>query len=150
MAHIAKYKAPSVGHMLAHYRRDRSSLERDNIDPERIKNDLVVGHYTNKDGKLVVGRVEPREGEPNWRKALSRLVDNPIAHAALAVRQNVARWVEKDARAADRVIKREVKSVRKELGSLVQMAEQARQASAQLESERASGRPESRSRGVDR
>ena len=60
MAHIAKYKAPSVGHMLAHYRRDRSSLERDNIDPERIKNDLVVGHYTNKDGKLVVGRVEPR------------------------------------------------------------------------------------------
>lgn len=66
MAHIAKYKAPSVGHMLAHYRRDRSSLERDNIDPERIKNDLVVGHYTNKDGKLVVGRVEPREGEPNW------------------------------------------------------------------------------------
>ena len=66
MAHIAKYKAPSVGHMLAHYRRDRSSLERDNIDPKRIKNDLVVGHYTNKDGKLVVGRVVPREGEPNW------------------------------------------------------------------------------------
>lgn len=66
MAHIAKYKAPSVGHMLAHYRRDRSSLERDNIDPERIKNDLVVGHYTNKDGKLVVGRVRAREGEPNW------------------------------------------------------------------------------------
>ena len=31
MAHIAKYKAQSVGHMLAHYRRDRSSLERDNI-----------------------------------------------------------------------------------------------------------------------
>lgn len=30
-----------------------------------------------------------------------------IAHAALAVRQNVARWVEKDARAADRVIKRD-------------------------------------------
>ena len=66
MAHIAKYKAPSVGHMLAHYRRDRSSLERDNIDPERIKNDMVVGHCTNKDGKLVVGRVVPREGEPNW------------------------------------------------------------------------------------
>lgn len=66
MAHIAKYKAPSVGHMLAHYRRDASSLERDNIDPERIKNDLVVGHYTNKDGKLVVGRVVPREGDPNW------------------------------------------------------------------------------------
>lgn len=66
MAHIAKYKAPSVGHMLAHYRRDASSLERENIDPERTKDNLVVGHYTNKDGKLVVGRVVPREGEPNW------------------------------------------------------------------------------------
>ena len=52
--------------MLAHYRRDASSLERDNIDPSRVKNDLVVGHYTNKDGKLVVGRVRAREGEPNW------------------------------------------------------------------------------------
>lgn len=66
MAHIAKYKATSVGHMLAHYRRDASSLERDNIDPKRVENDMVVGHYTNKHGKLVVGRVVPREGEPNW------------------------------------------------------------------------------------
>lgn len=66
MAHIAKYKATSVGHMLAHYRRDASSLERDNIDPKRVKNDMVVGHYTNKDGRLVVGRVVTREGEPNW------------------------------------------------------------------------------------
>jgi hypothetical protein len=66
MAHIAKYKATSVGHMLAHYRRDASSLERDNIDPKRVESDMVVGHYTNKDGRLVVGRVVPREGEPNW------------------------------------------------------------------------------------
>lgn len=66
MAHIAKYKATSVGHMLAHYRRDASSLERDNIDPKRVENDMVVGHYTNKDGQLVVGRVVPRDGEPNW------------------------------------------------------------------------------------
>lgn len=66
MAHIAKYKATSVGHMLAHYRRDASSLERDNIDPKRVKNNMVVAHYTNKDGQLVVGRVVPREGEPNW------------------------------------------------------------------------------------
>lgn len=66
MAHIAKYKATSVGHMLAHYRRDASSMERDNIDPKRVGNDMVVGHYTNKDGRLVVGRVVPREGEPNW------------------------------------------------------------------------------------
>lgn len=66
MAHIAKYKATSVGHMLAHYRRDASSLERDNIDPKRVKDNMVVAHYTNKDGQLVVGRVVPREGEPNW------------------------------------------------------------------------------------
>ena len=51
---------------LAHYRRDASSMERDNIDPKRVENDMVVGHYTNKDGRLVVGRVVPREGEPNW------------------------------------------------------------------------------------
>lgn len=73
MAHIAKYKATSVGHMLAHYRRDASSLERDNIDPSRVKNDLVVGHYTNKDGKLVVGRVRAREGEPNWGTVKRRI-----------------------------------------------------------------------------
>lgn len=66
MAHIAKYKASAVGHMLAHYRRDASSLERDNIDPKRTKDNMVVAHYTNKDGQLVVGRVVPREGEPNW------------------------------------------------------------------------------------
>lgn len=73
MAHIAKYKAPSVGHMLAHYRRDESSLGRDNIDPKRVKNDMVVAHYTNKDGKLVVGRVVPREGEPNWSTVERRI-----------------------------------------------------------------------------
>lgn len=66
MAHIAKYKAASCGHMLAHYRRDASSLGRENIDPTRAKNDMVVAHYKNKDGELVVGRVVPREGEPNW------------------------------------------------------------------------------------
>lgn len=73
MAHIAKYKATSVGHMLAHYRRDASSMERDNIDPKRVKNDMVVGHYTNKDGRLVVGRVVPREGDPNWGTVQRRI-----------------------------------------------------------------------------
>lgn len=66
MAHIAKYKATSVGHMLAHYRRDASSLGRENIDAARVGRDMVIGHYTNEDGKLVVGRVRTREGEPNW------------------------------------------------------------------------------------
>lgn len=58
--------------------------------------------------------------------------------------------IEKDARAADRVIKREVKSVRKELGALAAEAQQMRKSGKQLESERSSGRPESRSKGVDR
>lgn len=73
MAHIAKYKATSVGHMLAHYRRDPSCFERDNIDPKRVKSDMVVGHYTNKDGRLVVGRVVTREGEPNWSTVERRI-----------------------------------------------------------------------------
>ena len=73
MAHIAKYKATSVGHMLAHYRRDESSLGRENIDPTRAKNDMVIAHYKNKDGELVVGRVVPREGEPNWGTVESRI-----------------------------------------------------------------------------
>lgn len=66
MAHIQKYKASSVGHMLAHYRRDKSSLGRENIDPKRSDANMVLGHYKNKDGKLVVGKVRTREGEPNW------------------------------------------------------------------------------------
>lgn len=66
MAHIAKYKAASCGHMLAHYRRDKSSLGRENIDPKRSDANMVLGHYKNKDGKLVVGKVRTREGEPNW------------------------------------------------------------------------------------
>lgn len=73
MAHIAKYKATSVGHMLAHYRRDESSMGRENIDPTRMKNDMVVAHYKNKDGKLVVGRVVPREGTPNWETVQQRI-----------------------------------------------------------------------------
>ena len=73
MAHIAKYKAPSVGHMLAHYRRDRSSLERDNIDPERIKNDLVVGHYTNKAVKLVVGACGAARGRGTVESRIERV-----------------------------------------------------------------------------
>ena len=73
MAHIAKYKATSVGHMLAHYRRDESSMGRENIDPTRVKNDMVVAHYKNKDGTLVVGRVVPREGTPNWETVQQRI-----------------------------------------------------------------------------
>ena len=78
MAHIAKYKATSVGHMLAHYRRDASSMERDNIDPKRVGNDMVVGHYTNKDGRLVVGRrgLRSRRSKPT-RSRIAELTRRP-------------------------------------------------------------------------
>lgn len=46
--------------------------------------------------------------------------------------------------------KREVKSVRKELGALAAEAQQMRTSAKQLENERSSGRPESRSKGIDR
>lgn len=73
MAHIQKYKASSVGHMLAHYRRDKSSLGRENIDPKRSDANMVLGHCKNKDGKLVVGKVRTREGEPNWARVERRI-----------------------------------------------------------------------------
>lgn len=73
MAHIQKYKASSVGHMLAHYRRDKSSLGRENIDPKRSDANMVLGHFKNKDGKLVVGKVRTREGEPNWATVERRI-----------------------------------------------------------------------------
>lgn len=92
MAHIAKYKATSVGHMLAHYRRDASSMERDNIDPKRTKDNMVVAHYTNKDGQLVVGRVVPREGEPNWGT-----VERRIEHVNEAQKAAGKRATRKDA-----------------------------------------------------
>lgn len=91
MAHIAKYKATSVGHMLAHYRRDASSLERDNIDPKRTKDNMVVAHYTNKDGQLVVGRVVPREGEPNWgtvERRIERVNESQKAAGKRATRKD--------------------------------------------------------------
>lgn len=61
MAHIAKYKAASCGHMLAHYRRDASSLGRENIDPTRTKDNYTLG-LDDRDGK-----VRALNGiEPNW------------------------------------------------------------------------------------
>ena len=79
MAHIAKYKAASCGHMLAHYRRDASSLGRENIDPTRTKGRENIdptrtkGNYTlgldDRDGK-----VRAMNGiEPNWATVEGRI-----------------------------------------------------------------------------
>ena len=72
MAHIAKCKAPSVGHMLAHHRRGASSLERGSIDPSRVKNDLVVGHRTNKDAAQMRRDAEREIKELDKRKECLR------------------------------------------------------------------------------
>jgi hypothetical protein len=54
MAHLAKYKAPSCGHMLAHYKRSREAvLERDNIDRTRTELNYVITRNT-KNGEIVV------------------------------------------------------------------------------------------------
>lgn len=70
MAHIAKYKASACGHMLAHYRRDKASLERDNIDPERTHLNRTV--QEGEDGKAHVVPID--EGvKPNWETVSSRI-----------------------------------------------------------------------------
>ena len=78
MAHIAKYKATSVGHMLAHYRRDASSLGRENIDPTRTKDNYTLG-LDDRDGK-----VRAMDGiEPNWATVEGRIEGvNEAAKAA--------------------------------------------------------------------
>lgn len=68
MAHIAKYKAASCGHMLAHYRRDASSLGRENIDPTRTKGNYTLG-LDDRDGK--VGAMDGIE--PNWATVEGRI-----------------------------------------------------------------------------
>ena len=78
MAHIAKYKATSVGHMLAHYRRDASSKGRENIDPTRTKDNYTLG-LDDRDGK--VGAMDGIE--PNWATVEGRIEGvNKAAKAA--------------------------------------------------------------------
>ena len=68
MAHLEKYKATSVGHMLAHYRRDPSSLGRENIDPARVGMDYTLAVDP------ADGLVKPMEGvEPNWATVEGRI-----------------------------------------------------------------------------
>lgn len=68
MAHLEKYKATSVGHMLAHYRRDPSSLGRENIDPARVGMDYTLALDP------ADGLVKPMKGvEPNWATVEGRI-----------------------------------------------------------------------------
>ena len=86
MAHIAKYKASSVGHMLAHYRRDPSSLGRENIDPARVGMDYTLALDP------ADGLVKPMEGvEPNWATVegrIERVNERAKAEGKRAVRKD--------------------------------------------------------------
>lgn len=86
MAHLEKYKASSVGHMLAHYRRDPSSLGRDNIDPARVGMDYTLS-FDPADG-----RVKEMEGvEPNWATVegrIDRVNERAKAEGKRAVRKD--------------------------------------------------------------
>ena len=86
MAHIAKYKATSVGHMLAHYRRDPSSLGRENIDPARVGMDYTLALDP------ADGLVKPMKGvEPNWATVegrIERVNERAKAEGKRAVRKD--------------------------------------------------------------
>ena len=86
MAHLEKYKASSVGHMLAHYRRDPSSLERDNIEPTRVGMDYTLAIDP------ADGMVKPMEGvEPNWATVegrIERVNERAKAEGKRAVRKD--------------------------------------------------------------
>lgn len=86
MAHLEKYKATSVGHMLAHYRRDPSSLGRENIDPERVGMDYTLALDP------ADGLVKPMEGvEPNWATVegrIERVNERAKAEGKRAVRKD--------------------------------------------------------------
>lgn len=86
MAHLEKYKATSVGHMLAHYRRDPSSLGRENIDPARVGMDYTLAL------DAADGLVKPMEGvEPNWATVegrIERVNERAKAEGKRAVRKD--------------------------------------------------------------
>ena len=86
MAHLEKYKASSVGHMLAHYRRDPSSLGRENIDPARVEMDYTLAIDP------ADGLVKQMEGvEPNWATVegrIERVNERAKAEGKRAVRKD--------------------------------------------------------------
>ena len=75
MAHIQKYKAHSCGHMLAHYRRDAASLERNNVEPSltHLNRTLVFGSD---------GHAHDGDAEPHWELIAGRIADVDAAARA--------------------------------------------------------------------
>ncbi len=73
MAHIEKYKAPAVGHMLAHYRRDKSAMGRENIDPERTHGNVALSATWANDALAVESHPALEVGGPGWADVKARI-----------------------------------------------------------------------------
>lgn len=72
MAHIEKYKAEAVGHMLAHYRRDECSFGRENIDVSKTGENVTL-RAVPTEGKPLVERWPDGLELPNWHAVRSRI-----------------------------------------------------------------------------
>ena len=122
MAHIAKYKAASCGHMLAHYRRDESSLGRENIDPTRTKFE--------KRGMLdeIAARCDGLRGRVSQfveevREAVGRL--------GLAIADLTRRLGPRSARMTTKALKRDLAALERDYGEDDDRSPKARAAEAQ-------------------
>lgn len=134
MAHIAKYKAASCGHMLAHYRRDASSLGRENIDPTRTKDNYTLG-LDDRDGK-----VRAMNGiEPNWATVEGRI--------EVAIEDLARKLGPRSARMTTRALKRDLAALEKDM-SPVTLASEARDAARASNARR--GNVPQRDRGQSR
>lgn len=109
MAHIAKYKAASCGHMLAHYRRDASSLGRENIDPTRTKGNYTLG-LDDRDGK-----VRAMNGiERNWNPSLPMFAGSRVRDALNAAQSSIQSLL--DAQERREQLERQLRSLETESG----------------------------------
>ena len=110
MAHIAKYKAASCGHMLAHYRRDASSLGRENIDPTRTKGNYTLG-LDDRDGKERTGL---RETLRNWNPSLPMFAGSRVRDALNAAQSSIQSLL--DAQERREQLERQLRSLETESG----------------------------------
>lgn len=124
MAHIAKYKAASCGHMLAHYRRDASSLGRENIDPTRPKGNYTLG-LDDRDGK-----VRAMNGiEPNW--ATVEGIRGAVGRLEVAIADLSRKLAPRSARMTTRALKRDLAALERDYGEDDDRSPKARAAEAQ-------------------
>lgn len=125
MAHLEKYKATSVGHMLAHYRRDPSSLGRENIDPARVGMDYTLALDP------ADGLVKPMEGvEPNWATVVDS-IRGAVGRAEMAIADLARKLGPRSARMTTKALKRDLAALERDYGEDDDRSPKARAAEAQ-------------------